>query len=94
MRSPALLLALALPAAAAEPQLARVTLSSGGVGQFEFTASVDGGATVPLDVPLDLPVLGTPSVLLLAWEPLCSLDDGVLSLPAESAAVVGPSTVG
>ena len=54
MRAPALaFLVLALPAYAIEPQLARVTLSSGGVGQFEFTAGVDGSATVPLDVPLD-----------------------------------------
>lgn len=47
------LLALALPAAAAEPQLVQVTLSTGGVGQFAFAAQVDGRATLPLDVPLD-----------------------------------------
>lgn len=51
---PTLLLAvLALPAVAAEPQLTQVTLSTGGVGQFAFTAQVDGRATLPLDVPLD-----------------------------------------
>ena len=44
---------LAWPLYAAEPVLSRVTLSSGGVGQFEFTADVDGAATLPLDVPLD-----------------------------------------
>ncbi len=44
---------LAVPAIAAEPVLSRVTLSSGGVGQFEFTADVDGATTLPLDVPLD-----------------------------------------
>ncbi len=46
-------LTLALPAAAAEPQLVQVTLSTGGVGQFAFAAQVDGRATLPLDVPLD-----------------------------------------
>lgn len=49
----AILLALAGPAAAAEPALDRVTFSSGGVGQFEFTADIDGAATLPLAVPLD-----------------------------------------
>ena len=44
---------LAWPLYAAEPVLSRVTLSSGGVGQFEFTADVDGAETLPLDVPLD-----------------------------------------
>ena len=47
------LLAAALPASAAEPALTRVTLSTGGVGQFLFAAEVDGAATLPLDVPLD-----------------------------------------
>ena len=47
------LVLLALPAAAAEPQLVQVTLSTGGVGQFAFAAQVDGRATLPLDVPLD-----------------------------------------
>ena len=49
----AVLAGLALPAAAADPALVRVTLSSGGVGQFEFTADVTGRATLPLDVKLD-----------------------------------------
>ena len=54
----ALLLALlpaaaAPPSRAAEPALTRITLSTGGVGQFLFTAEVDGAATLPLDVPLD-----------------------------------------
>lgn len=44
---------LAGPAVAAEPALTRVTLSSGGVGQFEFAAQVDGAAKLDLDVPLD-----------------------------------------
>jgi len=46
-------LTLARPAAAAEPQLTQVTLSTGGVGQFAFAAQVEGRATLPLDVPLD-----------------------------------------
>jgi hypothetical protein len=48
-----LILAAAVPASAAEPALTRVTLSTGGVGQFLFAAEVDGAATLPLDVPLD-----------------------------------------
>ena len=82
MRASALLLLIALSAHAAEPQLARVTLSSGGVGQFEFTAAVDGRATVPLDVPLDQvddilkslrvddPAGGVPSLRLPGRQPL------------------------
>ena len=38
--------------ARAEPVLRRVVLSSGGVGQFEFEADVDGNAALNLDVPL------------------------------------------
>lgn len=80
--SPLALLILALPAAAAEPQLARVTLSSAGVGQFEFTAPAEGRATVPLDVPLDQvddilkslrvddPAGGVPSLRLPGRQPL------------------------
>ncbi len=51
----AVLLATLAPAPlrAAEPVLDRVTLSSGGVGQFEFTADIEGAATLPLAVPLD-----------------------------------------
>jgi hypothetical protein len=48
---PALL--IALPAIAAEPKLVRVTLSSGGVGQYEFTAHLDGPGGVGLEIPLD-----------------------------------------
>src|SRR5215469_511037 len=52
---PALLVfaALAIPADAAELALKRVMLSSGGVGYFEYEASVDGDASLSLDVPLD-----------------------------------------
>lgn len=48
----ALLLGLTGPALA-EPALDRITLSTGGVGQFEFIADVDGAATLPLVIPLD-----------------------------------------
>jgi len=77
-----LLLALAVPAVAAEPVLDRITLSSGGVGQFEFTADVEGPATLPLAVPLgqvddllkslyvDDPSGGASSVRLPGREPL------------------------
>ncbi|MCC7425369.1 MAG: DUF4139 domain-containing protein [Alphaproteobacteria bacterium] len=41
------------PAAAAELQLRRVILSSGGVGYFEFDAAVAGPETLALTVPLD-----------------------------------------
>ncbi len=78
----ALLLIVVSPALAAEPVLDRVTLSSGGVGQFEFTADVEGIATLPLAVPLDQvddllkslrvddPAGGLPSVRLPGREPL------------------------
>src|SRR4051794_13320383 len=77
----ALLLLCAGSASAAEPTLTRVTLSSGGVGQFEYATEVEGAETVPLDVPLahvddllkslrvDDPA-GPPSVRLPGREPL------------------------
>jgi hypothetical protein len=49
----AALLALVGPANAADLSLQRVMLSSGGVGYFEYQATVDGDATLSLDVPLD-----------------------------------------
>ena len=49
----AVLLALVVPANAADLSLQRVMLSSGGVGYFEYQATVDGDATLSLDVPLD-----------------------------------------
>ena len=49
----AVLLALVVPADAADLSLQRVMLSSGGVGYFEYQATVDGDATLSLDVPLD-----------------------------------------
>jgi len=47
------LLVIVAPAKASDLVLRRVTLSSGGVGYFEYEASVDGDATLSLDVPLD-----------------------------------------
>src|SRR5712675_227947 len=41
------------PANAADLSLQRIMLSSGGVGYFEYGATVDGNATLSLDVPLD-----------------------------------------
>jgi hypothetical protein len=49
----AALLAATGAAHAADLSLRRVVLSSGGVGYFEYAASVDGDATLSLDVPLD-----------------------------------------
>ncbi len=43
----------ALPADAADLLLKRVVLSTGGVGYFESEATVEGNATLSLDVPLD-----------------------------------------
>ncbi len=47
------LVALPMPAKAAGLALKRVMLSSGGVGYFEYEASVDADASPTLDVPLD-----------------------------------------
>jgi hypothetical protein len=44
--------ALSAPADATELALKRVTLSSGGVGYFEYEATIDGDAALTLDVPL------------------------------------------
>ena len=41
------------PADAADLSLERIMLSSGGVGYFEYEATVDANATLNLDVPLD-----------------------------------------
>lgn len=51
--SVALAAALPLPVLAAEPVLQRVSLSSGGVGEFAYDAEVAGADTVRLTVPLD-----------------------------------------
>jgi hypothetical protein len=49
----AALLAVAGPAEGADLSLQRIMLSSGGVGYFEYEATVDGNATLSLDVPID-----------------------------------------
>src|SRR5277367_4490387 len=49
----ALLIAFVASADATDLGLKRVMLSSGGVGYFEYEATVDGDATLTLDVPLD-----------------------------------------
>ena len=97
-----LLLALAREASAAEPVLDRVTLSSGGVGQFEFTADIQGTATLPLAVPLDQvddllkslrvddPAGGTPSVRLPGREPLA---ESFRPLPFSPAAFASPEAL-
>ena len=46
-------LAVVGPVNAADLSLERIMLSSGGVGYFEYEATVDGNATLNLDVPLD-----------------------------------------
>src|SRR5215469_18196385 len=48
----ALVSLIALPAFAQDLTLKRVMLSSGGLGYFEYEASVDGDATLKLTVPL------------------------------------------
>ena len=47
------LIAVTTHAAAEQPTLRRIVLSSGGVGQFEFEADVTSAATLQLDIPLD-----------------------------------------
>ena len=49
----AVLLAVVGPANAADLSLHRIMLSSGGVGYFEYEATVDGNAALSLDVPVD-----------------------------------------
>src|SRR5712692_1298163 len=49
----AALLAVVGPANGADLSLRRIMLSSGGVGYFEYEATVDGNATLSLDVPID-----------------------------------------
>ena len=48
-----LLIGIGMPAGAAELTLKRVLLSSGGVGYFEYETTVEGDATLTLDVALD-----------------------------------------
>lgn len=97
-----LLLIVASPILAAEPVLDRVTLSSGGVGQFEFTADLEGAATLPLAVPLDQvddllkslrvddPAGGLPSLRLPGRELLA---ESFRSLPFGPAAFDSPEAL-
>src|SRR6202034_3452068 len=48
-----MVVAAVAPADASDLALKRVMLSSGGVGYFEYEASVTGDATLNLDVPLN-----------------------------------------
>jgi hypothetical protein len=48
-----LVVAASAPAGASDLALQRVMLSSGGVGYFEYEATVEGDAKLSLDVPLD-----------------------------------------
>lgn len=48
-----LVVGIGMPAGAAELALKRVMLSSGGVGYFEYETTVNGDATLTLDVALD-----------------------------------------
>ena len=98
----ALLLLVVSPALATEPVLDRVTLSSGGVGQFEFTADIEGTATLPLAVPLDQvddllkslrvddPAGGLPSLRLPGREPL---SESFRPLPFGPAAFNSPESL-
>ena len=57
-------------------------------GDYRVVANLGNQACA---VPLDLDALAAP-VLLLAFEPVTRMDDeGVLTIPGQSAAVVGPS---
>src|SRR3984893_4848974 len=51
----AALLAVVGPANGADLSLQRIMLSSGGVGYFEYEATVDGNATLSLDVRIASP---------------------------------------
>lgn len=101
VRRAVLLSVLGGAAVAAEPVLDRVTLSSGGVGQFEFTAAVEGGETLPLAVPLDqvddlLKSLriddpaGTPTLRLPGRQPLT---ESFRPLPFSPAAFDSPEAL-
>ena len=91
MRWTLALLVVAGPALA-DPALTRVTLSQGGVGQYDFTTDLSGAATVTLDVPLDqvddvlksLRVEGEPfSVRLPGRQPL---EESFRALPFQPSA--------
>ena len=93
---------VAAPVQAAEPVLSQVVLSTGGVGQFSFTADVTGAATLPLDVPLDQvddllkslhvtdPAGGRAAVRLQGREPL---SETFRTLPFGPAAFASPEAL-
>jgi hypothetical protein len=92
----------AAPAFAAEPHLARVTLSSAGVGQYEFTAHLDGPGSVGLEVPLDQvddllaslriddPAGGAPEVRLPGRQPIA---EAFRTLPVTQEALASPEAL-
>lgn len=94
-------MALAGPSLAAEPVLDRITLSSSGVGEFEFTAPIGNGEPVALDVPLhqvddvlksllvDDPA-GPPSVRLPGRE---ELSESFRTLPFGPEALASPDAL-
>ena len=87
---------------AAEPHLARVTLSSGGVGQYEFTASLAGPDAIDLPVALDQvddllaslriddPAGGGDSVSLPGRQPLA---ETFRTLPISQDALASPEAL-
>ena len=94
---------LAVPAWAAEPHLARVTLSSAGVGQYEFTAHVDGAnqvesLTVPLaqvddllaSLRIDDPAGGAPQVRLPGRQPVA---EAFRTLPITEESLASPEAL-
>lgn len=95
-------LLLALPVLAAEPQLVRVTLSSGGVGQYEFAALLDGPGSVSLDVPtsevddllaslrVDDPAGGAATIRLPGRLPVA---EAFRTLPISQAALASPDAL-
>lgn len=91
-----------VPAFAAEPHLGRVTLSSAGVGQYEFTAHLDGPGSVGLQVPLvqvddllaslriDDPAGGAPGVRLPGRQPVA---EAFRTLPIGQDALASPEAL-
>jgi hypothetical protein len=95
-------LLLTLPALAADPKLVRVTLSTGGVGQYEFTAALAGPDHVDLPAALgevddllaslriDDPAGGGASVRLPGRQPV---DEAFRSLPFTTDALASPEAL-
>jgi hypothetical protein len=95
-------LVLAGPAVAAEPLLTRVTLSAGGVAQYDFTAHLDGPGSVGLEVPLaqvddllanlriDDPAGGAPTIRLPGRQPIA---EAFRTLPISQDALASPESL-